>query len=63
MQCQHVLTYQMSTRSRTIQAQASKIMFFVVCSNVNVQDIQCFCLHLFSLTNISETKKITFYKN
>ena len=36
---------------------------FVVCSNVNVQDIQCFCLHLFSLTNISETKKITFYKN
>ena len=35
---------------------------FVVCINVNVQDVQSFCLHLFSLTNISETKKITFYK-
>ena len=35
-------------------------MFFVVRINVNVQDIQCFCLHLFSLTNISETKKNIF---
>ena len=50
----------MSTFRRTIQAQAWKIMFFVVCINVNVQDIQCFCLHLFSLTNISETKKNQF---
>ena len=31
--------------------------FFVVCINVNVQDIQCFCLHLFSLTNNSEIEK------
>ena len=30
--------------------------FFVVCTNVNVQDMQCFCLHLFSLTNIFENK-------
>ena len=29
---------------------------FVVCINVIVQDIQCFCLHLFSLTNILENK-------
>ena len=37
--------------------------FFVVCINVNVQDIHCFCLHLFSLTNIPETKKNFFTRN
>ena len=38
----------------------AKIMFFVICISANVQDIQCFCLPLFSLTNISETKKKQF---
>ena len=33
-----------------------KIGFFAVCINVNVQDIQCFCLNLSSLTNIFENK-------
>ena len=30
--------------------------FFVVCINVNVQDVQCFCLHFSALTNIFENK-------
>ena len=38
----------------------AKINFFVVCINVDVQGIQSFCLHLFSLTNISE-KNQSFY--
>ena len=33
-----------------------KNYLFVVCIRVNVQDKQCFCLHLFSLTNIFENK-------
>ena len=34
----------------------------VVCIDVIVQDIQCFCFHLFSLTNIFENKITLFIK-
>ena len=33
---------------------------FVVCINVNAKGIQCFCLHLFSLTNFFENKMKIF---
>ena len=38
-----------------------KTHLFVVCINVNMQDIQCFCLHLFSLT-FSKIKSIFLLK-
>ena len=44
-------------------ASVQKSCFFVVCNNLNVQDIKCFCLHLFSPTNLSETKKSFFTKS
>ena len=53
-----VLTYQMSTCRRTIQAQSWKFMFFVVCINKIMKVIHCFSLHLFSLTNFFEIKSI-----
>ena len=53
----------MSVCRCTIQAQTGKIIFFVVCINVNLQVIQCFSLHLFSLTNFSEGKIKTLGQN
>ena len=50
----------MSTFTRTIQVQTRKIIFFVVCIKVNKQVIECFCLHLFSLTNFFENKITIF---
>ena len=53
IRCKHVLTQQMSICKRTIRAEASKSIFFVVCMTFNVHFIFCFCYQLYYLTNFS----------